>query len=128
VAKVDATIHHYGWVRPPRLMRTKKRSLDTIHRGAEGAMRVRGNELEEFDYGPLDRLAEFQGSHPAVMRETIAKMDWADRLQRSGKPDPSRPPHKHERLKYRLLTWIEQRLLGGRRMADFRNYRLLKGV
>ncbi|MBD3368990.1 hypothetical protein GF402_01350 [Candidatus Fermentibacteria bacterium] len=128
VAKAHATIYHYGWVRPPRLMRRKKRSLDTIHKGSEGAMKVRGNELEHFDYGPLDRLKVFRGSHPAVMRKTIERMDWSDSLQASGKPDPSRPPHKHERLKYRLLTWIEQHLLGGRHVGDFRNYVLLKDV
>jgi hypothetical protein len=128
VAKVDATIHHYGWVRPPHLMRSKKRSLDTIHRGADGAGRQPGNDGDSFDYGPLDRVAEFHGSHPAVMRETIEAMDWSDSLQADGRPDPSRPAHKHERLKYRLLTWIEQNLLGGRHVGEFRNYRLLKGV
>jgi len=33
-------------------------------------------------------------------------------------------PHKHERLKYRVLTFIEQHLFGGRQIFSFRNYRL----
>jgi len=51
-------------------------------------------------------------------------MDWSEKLQMNGTPDPGREPHKHERFKYRLLTWIEQRLLGGRQLGGFRNYEL----
>ncbi len=126
VARVDAEIYHYGWVRPPHLMTTKGRALDTVHRGVEWGRRAAEEATRPFDYGPLDRLAVFTGSHPKVMEGMISRMNWAESLQYSGRPDPSRPPHKHERLKYRLLTFVERRLLGGRPVGEFHNYVLLR--
>lgn len=128
VARANARIYHYGWVRPPRLMRSKKRSLDAVHAERGGPRPSREEGLVPFDYGPLDRLPLFRGTHPEVMRETMARMDWADELQATGRPSPDRELHKHERLKYRFLTWVEQRLLGGRSVGRFENYSLLKDV
>jgi len=126
VAAVDARIHHYGWVRPPRLMRNKKRSLDAVHVDPSRPDPKDDMEPDWFDYGPLDRLPRFKGTHPAVIKEMISKMDWQDELQMSGSPDPRREPHKHERAKYRFLTWVEQRLLGGASVGRFENYVLIK--
>jgi hypothetical protein len=128
VARVDAEIYHYGWVRPPRLMQVKRRALDTVHWGRKRAADYYEKAPKVFDYGPLDRLAVFEGTHPAVMKDMIAAMDWKDKLQERGTPNPYREPHKHERLKYRLLSFIENRLLGGRRVGTFKNYILLDGV
>ncbi len=128
VATVDARIFHYGWVRPPHLMQNKRRALDSVHWGRVKAERYYDEAPGEFDYGPLDRVPRFDGTHPAVMAEMIAGMDWREKLQQQGKPDRGREPHKHERFKYRLLTWIEQRLLGGGQLGGFRNYQLLRGV
>jgi hypothetical protein len=128
VAVVNAEIYHYGWVRPPRLMQNKRRALDTVHWGRTRATEHYDRAPGAFDYGPLDRLARFTGTHPAVMAERIKAMDWRDQLQAGGKPDPERVPHKHERLKYRALTAIERRLLGGRQIFGFKNYVLVKGA
>ncbi len=126
VAAVDAEIYHYGWVRPPHLMQNKRRALDSVHWGRRKAEEVYRNAPTYFDYGPLDRLRRFTDTHPAVMQERIRRMDWRDKLQYSGKPNPARLPHKHERLKYRFLSAIER--LIGRPLGGFKNYRLLKGV
>lgn len=126
VAAVDAYVYHYGWVRPPDLMVTKKKAFSTNHKGVEQAERMYAGAPTAFDYGPLDRLGVHRETHPAVMRQRIESMNWKDRLQYSGKPDPGREPHKHERLKYRFLTFIEQKLLGGRRIGEFANYRLVE--
>jgi hypothetical protein len=128
VARVDAEVYHYGWVRPPHLMQVKRRALDTVHWGRRRAAEYYEKAPEVFDYGPLDRLKVFDGTHPAVMKEVIGKMDWQDKLQERGHPSPHREAHKHERLKYRLLTFIENRLLGGRHIGTFKNYILVDGV
>jgi hypothetical protein len=47
-------------------------------------------------------------------------------LQYSGKSNPYRAPHKHERLKYRLLSWIEKKLTSGKQIGGFKNYELLQ--
>jgi len=128
VAHVDADIYHYGWVRPPHLMQNKSRALNSLYWGRQRAQEFYANAPKEFDYGPLDRLACFIDTHPGVMRNMIEAFDWGDKLQYSGQPNPYRAPHKHERFKYRVLSWIEQKLLGGRQIGGFKNYILLNGV
>ena len=125
VANVDAEIYHYGWVRPPHLMQNKRRALDSVHWGLKKALTHYHSAPEEFDYGPLDRLAEFKDTHPGVMLERIKKMDWQDKLQMQGKPNPLRKPHKHETLKYRLLTALEHTIFRGKELGGFKNYILL---
>lgn len=128
VASVDARIFHYGWVRPPHLMQNKRRALDSVHWGKARANDYYDQAPRYFDYGPLNRLAVYKGTHPAVMRERITALDWQDKLQLTGKPDPGREPHKHERFRVRALSWIERVFNHGRQLGSFRNYRLLKGV
>jgi hypothetical protein len=128
VAKIDAFVYHYGWVRPPHLMQNKRKALDTVHKGVRQVQEKYGNAGDEFDFGPLDRLAVFRETHPAVMRAMLARMNWQDQLQYSGKPNPGRESHKHELPKYRIITWLEQHLLGGGSLGGFKNYQLLRGV
>lgn len=128
VAKVDAEIYHYGWVRPPHLMQNKRRALDSVHWGRKKAEDHYKKAPKYFDYGPLDRLAKFRGTHPELMKERIKKLDWQDKLQQSGKPNPARKPHKHERLKYRILSIIENKFLGGRTIGGFKNYIFVKSI
>ncbi len=127
VAKVDAEIYHYGWVRPPHMMQNKSRALDSVHWGRRKAEEHYSKAPKEFDYGPLDRLAEFKETHPAVMRERILQMDWKHKLQYKGKINPNRAPHKHERAKYRFITFLEQKIFK-RPLGGFRNYVLIKDV
>ncbi len=126
VAKAGARIFHYGWVRPPRYMQSKRQAFDTNHKGRLKADELYRKAPGEFDYGPLDLLKEYNGTHPAVMKEWIDKFDWADKLQYSGKSNPYRKKEKHERAKNRVLTFIEQNILAGRQIFTFRNYELLK--
>ncbi|MCD4819151.1 MAG: hypothetical protein K8S23_10715 [Candidatus Cloacimonetes bacterium] len=128
VAAVDAFVYHYGWVRPPDLMVNKKKALDTVHKGSQKVSEMYENSSKYFDYGPLNKIAEFKGTHPKVMKEMISKMNWSDKLQMSGKPNPDRELHKHERLKYRFLTKLEHLILSGKQIGGFKNYKLLKGI
>ncbi|WP_457566587.1 hypothetical protein [Caldithrix abyssi] len=127
VAKVDAEIYHYGWVRPPHLMQNKSRALNSVHWGKKRAEAYYASAPREFDYGPLKLLGVFKESHPAVMKERIAQMDWKHKLQYSGKPNKHRAPHKHESLKYRIITFLERKIFK-RPIGGFRNYVLLKDV
>jgi hypothetical protein len=99
VADVDAEIFHYGWVRPPRVMQNKIKAFSTNHRGKESvaAQEAKHHFDRVFDYGNLSKHTSYEGSHPAVMK-----------------------------FKYRAITWIEKKVLGGRRLGEFRNYILLK--
>ena len=129
VAKVPAFIYHYGWVRPPRLMQSKKKSLDTIHKGQERVAELYRHRPATYDYGPLGRAARFTGTHPSVMKEWIEQFDWQDQLNYSRQDrSPGRDKHKHDSPKYRILTFAEQWLLGGREIGGFKNYELLRGA
>lgn len=128
VARVDAEIFHYGWVRPPHLMQNKKRALDSVHWGLGRAKDHYDNAPREFDYGPLNLLAHYNGTHPKVMQPMIARMNWKEKLQYSGRANPYRQPHKHERLKYRVLSFFEKHFNRGKHIGGFRNYILLKNI
>jgi hypothetical protein len=114
VAKVDAEVFHYGWVRPPEYMKKKTRAININHRGKatvdaqEEEMRKRSIE---FEYGPLNRYPVFKGSHPKVMDEKINQFSWKNQMQYTGRKKANTVVHKHEKPKYRVITFFE-RLLG----------------
>ena len=126
VVLIDAYIYHYGYVRPPEMMGYKSQVMNRSYHGKKKADIKFKNDPKVFDYGPLDKLSSFEGTHPEVMREWKSKFDWQNKLQMTGKRNPNRPIHKHEKLKYRVTTWVEQNLLGGRLIGGFKNYNLLK--
>ncbi len=125
VARIDAYIFHYGWVRPPRLMQRKRRTFSTVYKGVFSAQREFAREEDMFDYGDLSKLAEFRDSHPAVMASWIGKFDWQDQLYPNRK---ALRKHKHEKLKYRVLTFLEQTLLNGTQIGGFKNYKVVSDL
>jgi len=60
------------------------------------------------------------------MQAWIKKFDWKHKLQYSGKRNTNRPAFKHEKFKYRFLSFFEHRLLGGKAIGGFKNYIELK--
>ena len=126
VAPALAEIYHYGWVRPPALMRSKSRALDTIHKGKQAADAKYDSLPPIFDYGNLELLRRFEENHPEVMKDFIGRFDWENQLQYGGSRNRNRLPHKHEKWKYRLLTFLEQQILGGTELFGFKNYELIR--
>ena len=107
VAKANARIFHYGWVRPPELMQVKRKSFNAVYHGTEKIEEQFKNAPVDLDFGPLKRLTLFDKTHPAVMANMIARLNWTDRLREEDPPGMVREIHKDEKLKYRLLTKIE---------------------
>lgn len=126
VAHSGASVYHYGWVRPPYLMQNKSKAFNSIHWGKSKAEEYYKTAPKEFDYGPLDRLATFKGTHPKVMHERISQMDWQDKLQQSGSPNKMRQPHKHEKTRNKLITQVEKLFNSGHQIAYFKNFELIK--
>ncbi len=124
VVELDAHIYHYGWVRPPDLMASKIKAFNVNHRGrAKVAQMTRDNQFAEiYDYGPLNRVPAFKGTHPSVMKEWISMFDWQDQLRYTGRISQNRPRSKHNKLKYRIISFVEKYLLFGIRLGEFRNY------
>lgn len=124
VVELDAYIYHYGWVRPPELMASKIKAFNVNHRGQEFVREmIKHNQFNDYyDYGPLNRLPVFKGTHPAVMKEWIAEFNWQDQLRYRGRIPQNRPQSKHNLLKYRIISFIEKRILFGSRLGEFKNY------
>ncbi len=117
VRETTARIFHYGWVRPPEVMKRKQIALDRLHH-EESWVRNRHPEGESlaFDYGQMRHLRPFKGNHPCVMKEWIAAKDWsAENYRRPG------TRHEHEQTRTRFLTWMEDRILR-RQIGVYRNY------
>jgi hypothetical protein len=110
VAHSGARVFHYGWVRHPRRMQAKvdafwAHRLVAAEATAEHRLAAENAPAADFDYGPLARLERFEGSHPRVMAERIARMDWRDSLREHDVPGSApRRRHRDERLLYRLIT------------------------
>ncbi len=120
VAKIPAFIYHYGWVRPPYTMSTKQDRMVETWEGRKSE-----TVIVDFDYGPLNWVPLFKGSHPQIMQGLIKELSWQDSLKFTGNPSELRRPYKHERFKYRVKSWIELNLLGGREIGGFKNYRIV---
>ncbi len=125
VARVDAEVFHYGHVRHPRLMQERNLNTETTYHGAAGAAEKFKLRAPTYDFGNLSLFPEYKGTHPRVMLPRIHAMDWRDELRYDGPPTVD---GRRERIKYRVLTYIEQRLLGGRRLGGYRNYVLVRNT
>jgi hypothetical protein len=123
VALSHADMYHYGYVRNPLLMQKRNIEIETTYRGAGEAQRLFEKAAGVFDFGPLDKRSVFTGTHPAVMEGRIRAMDWKHLLQYDG---ADRTRYHHDRLKYRILTFLEKTFFGGRQIGGYKNYILLK--
>lgn len=123
VIELNAEIYHYGGTRPPKLMSYKRKervSSDYAADSKKSEFMLRGIR-KTYDYGPLNRLKIFTGTHPSAMHEWINGFYWKDELQYSGPVNKSRPMFKHEKIKYRLLTPISK-IWPFRDWIGFKNY------
>jgi glycosyltransferase involved in cell wall biosynthesis len=93
-ARADATIYHYGWVRPEAQMNEKWRR---VHRHWRDACRT-------YTYAEFDpaALAPFRGTHPRAIRE------WLPPAEGLFQTDPAHRLTPRER-KNRAAAWIERR-------------------
>lgn len=126
VVATEARVFHYGFVRPPHIMSGKRKRTDATYHGEAKAQAMLKLLPDEYDYGPLNRIPTFHGTHPQPMHPWIDQFNWGNKLQYQGTPDPNRLPHPHEKWKNRVLSWVENHLLGGKTLFDFQNYILVK--
>ena len=128
VANVQARVFHYGWVRPPELMNRKLKHFNINHKGVKVVSQLEKNHHYDgnFDYGNLNRVEKYKGSHPGVMKEWKERFNWADKLRFYGGRSITLNKIKHDQPRYILLSWIEKNLLAGKRLGEFKNYILVK--
>lgn len=110
VAKINACIYHYGWVKHPKYQQQKQAQFHRLWHD-DNYMEKNVLGVEEFDYGTIDSLKHFQGTHPAVMQERIQRMDWTFDVD---------PTKKNFGVKAKFLHWIEQKT--GWRVGEYKNF------
>ncbi|MCY1722493.1 hypothetical protein OU798_19240 [Prolixibacteraceae bacterium Z1-6] len=116
VVPVDAEIYHYGWVRHPKFMQEKVNSVKAFYKGISEEEASKIASQNEFNYeAEYDALAKFEGTHPAVMRERINRLNWEVDVDLK---------KVNMKLKYRVLYKIEKWF--GVRLFEYRNYKVLK--
>ncbi|MBI3509311.1 MAG: glycosyltransferase family 2 protein [Bacteroidetes bacterium] len=110
VKQIDASVYHYGWVKPPQAQQAKQESFHKMWHDDEW-MKKNIPVAGIFDYSKIDSLAEFHGTHPEVMKERIQKQNWKFNFD---------PAKKKWGMKMRLLMWIEK--TSGWRVGEYKNY------
>ena len=113
VKLLDATVYHYGWVKPPAAMQRKQETFNRLWHSDEW---VAANVVlaAEFDYSQIDSLKQFIGQHPAAMRERIHRQNW-------------HYAHDMSRNRYRFKDQLKQAIerITGYRVGEYRNYKLV---
>lgn len=115
VKAVDARVYHYSWVRPPAIQQTKQISFNRYwHDDDWVAEKI--PPVTEFDYSRIDSLTRFEGTHPAVMKERIEKLNWFFDF------DPAR-----QRFPFKTKVLHATEKLKGWRIGEYKNYKIIKG-
>jgi glycosyltransferase involved in cell wall biosynthesis len=110
VKSVDAFIYHYGWVKNPNQQTEKQKNFHKLWHSDETVKNM--VQADEYDYNAIDSLALFDGTHPIVMKNRIAKMDWDFQFDVS---------KVQTTFKYRVLNFLEK--VTGHRFFEYKNYR-----
>ena len=114
VRESDATIYHYGWVKPPEYQQEKLKYFHSLWHQDDWLQKNISNS-NEFDYSQIDSVKVFSKTHPSVMQSRIAQTNWKINI------DPSK---KKLSLKSRIKISIEK--LTGWLPGEYKNYKLLK--
>ncbi len=114
VKPVDASIYHYGWVKPPKAQQAKQENFHKMWHDDEWMKKNIAN-VEEFDYSQIDSLDEFTESHPAVFQNRVNNINWNFKFDNS---------QIKLSIKNRFLLFIEK--ISGWRVGEYRNYNLIK--
>jgi hypothetical protein len=116
VKPIQASIYHYGWVKPPAIMFEKVKNDRLVRHGiVESDIPVISAETDQFDYSQIDQLHKFTGSHPKVMQARIKRNNW--------KFDYDISTNKFT-LKEKVKRWSEK--LFGFQVGEYKNYRIIK--
>jgi hypothetical protein len=114
VKPADATMYHYGWVKPPGSMQAK---LESFHRLWHDEKWIEKNlpKADSFDYSQIDSLTKFEESHPLVLSDRISRKNWQFDFD---------PTQRNFSSISKLIHSIEK--ITGWRIGEYKNYKLLR--
>jgi len=110
VKPINAYIYHYGWVRPPSVMKEKMINLSSYYHSNE-EFQKKIEEINTFKYDEVDAVKRFQGTHPQVMTARIVNLEWSVKIDES---------QIKMSFKDKLLYTFEQ--LTNYRLFEYKNY------
>ena len=113
VKKVNAYIHHYGWVQNPSVMKAKLDYKEELYQGKTYS-ETQTEPPENFALGLVNALEKFTGTHPMVMQDRIKRLNWHfDYTMASNKLSG----------KDKLKNLLEK--IFRRRFFDYKNYKII---
>ncbi|MFO0323069.1 MAG: glycosyltransferase family 2 protein [Bacteroidota bacterium] len=113
VKEINATIFHYGWVKPPKAQQAKQENFHKMWHDDEWMIK-HIKKAEEFNYAEIDSLIEFKETHPAVYLERIKNANWSFTFD-------------HSKIKLTLkdkLKKLVKRTIGWN-IGEYKNYKLI---
>lgn len=113
VKQIDASVYHYGWVKPPSVQQAKQKSFNKLWHNDEWVEKKIA-PVNEFDYSGIDSLTSFNGTHPEVMQEWIKAINWKFSFD---------PTQKKISFKQKFLHQVEK--LTGWRIGEYKNYKII---
>lgn len=114
VVAIDAFIHHYGWVKSPEAIQSKKEHFQKLWHNDEWIeQNVVANQ--NVDTSEVSVLYKFEGQHPKVIQPRIKKQGW------KFEHDISKNTFT---LKQRFKKWAQR--ITGLPLGEYQNYHLIK--
>jgi hypothetical protein len=114
VRRIDAHIHHYGWVKHPAAQQRKQLNFNRLWH-SDDKVRDMVGAAAVYSYDGSEPLERYMGTHPAVMLPRIGAVNW----RFEGDPEQIRWAWKD-----RLSRFVEQKT--GWRPGEYKNYKLLR--
>lgn len=118
--EIDATIYHYGWVRPPKEQNLKiKVTGQNYYRNQSMDIKeiIKDNNNDGFDYLSAYTLQKFEGQHPQLMLNRINKdREWTKNF------DPSRL--KKKPFLHLVTDKVED--ITGYRIGEYKDFIVVK--
>ena len=113
VKQIEATIYHYGHVRPPKVMQAKFQNSSRFYHDEEWIKKT--FPKDSFDYlEHVGELKRFQSEHPKLVQPRIDRLNWEFDYD----PSMNNPSFK-KRLKHFLRRYLGIDL-------GYKNYILLR--
>ena len=113
VKLLDAYIYHYGWVREPKAMKNKEYDFHRLWHDDQWLKENIKSE-EVCDYSEIDALSLFEGTHPKVMLDRIARKNWNFTF------DTNKNKFRKKEILQRFLE-----KLTNYRIGEYKNYKII---
>lgn len=113
VVLLNAWIHHYGWMLPPRVMLRKIYQTEFVRGKRSTIPEPPENVRAEEVYRETEGLRRFEGAHPAVMRDYLSRCTWTFQ-------PALRPPSLKRRVQKAFADLAER--LTGQRFLEYQNF------